>query len=84
MATPPLDELIKRLSDLREHSALKDLDKNVKALLTSTLSRMNLVTREEFEVQQALLQRLRDKLGELEARLAVIEQRDATRSPDRT
>jgi BMFP domain-containing protein YqiC len=44
----------------------EDIEANVRSLLQSTLSRMNLVSREEFEVQTAVLQRTREKLEELE------------------
>lgn len=50
-----------------------DLERNFRALLQSRLARLNLVTREEFEVQQEVLQRTRDKLKQLEAQLAELE-----------
>ena len=43
-----------------------DIEANIKRLLQSTLSKMNLVTREEFDVQSAVLQRTREKLEQLE------------------
>jgi BMFP domain-containing protein YqiC len=50
-----------------------DLQRNLKAGLESTLGRLNLVTREEFEVQQAVLARTREKLKALEERVAALE-----------
>ena len=50
-----------------------DVEQNFRAVLKSSLSRMDLVTREEFDVQQAVLARTRDKLAALEARLAALE-----------
>ena len=50
-----------------------DLQRNLKAGLESTLGRLNLVTREEFEVQQAVLARTREKLRALEERVAALE-----------
>jgi len=50
-----------------------DLERNFKALLHSGLERMDLVTREEFDVQSAVLERTREKLEALEARLAELE-----------
>ncbi len=50
-----------------------DLESNIHSLLQNTLSKMNLVTREEFDVQTALLQRTREKLEILEQRLSELE-----------
>jgi len=50
-----------------------DLERNFKALLHSGLERMDLVTREEFDVQSAVLERTREKLEALEARVAELE-----------
>lgn len=46
----------------------------LKVLLEAALRKLNLVSREEFDAQQAVLQRTRQKLGELEAKLAELEQ----------
>lgn len=52
----------------------EDVERNFKALLQSGLERMDLVTREEFDVQAAVLERTRAKLEQLDARLADLEQ----------
>ena len=52
-----------------------DLERNFQALLASTFDKLNLVTREEFDVQRKVLERTRDKLGALEAELEAIESR---------
>lgn len=52
-----------------------DIDSNLKALLESSLVQMNLVSREEFDVQTALLERTQLKLQQLEAQLAELEKR---------
>ena len=54
----------------------EDIESNIHALLQSTLSKMNLVTREEFDVQAALLQRTREKLEKLEKLLEELEQKN--------
>lgn len=54
-----------------------DLERNFRAMLQTGLERMDLVTREEFDVQAAVLERTREKLEALEARLAELE-RDLT------
>ncbi|MGB5246455.1 MAG: accessory factor UbiK family protein [Woeseia sp.] len=50
-----------------------DVEENFRAVLKGSLARMDLVTREEFEVQEAVLQRTREKLEALEARLTAHE-----------
>ncbi len=54
-------------------SPLADVEKNLNALLKSVFTKMELVTREEFEVQAEVLRKTREKLTALEARLAEIE-----------
>lgn len=70
-----LDELNERMRALLAQSPAADLEKNLRALLTSAFSRLDLVTREEFDVQREVLARTREKLGELEARLAEYEKK---------
>jgi len=60
------------LASLPEGS--EDLKKHLHAALLSRLQRLDLVTREEFEIQSRLLQRSRERLEQLEARLAELEQ----------
>ena len=50
-------------------SVREDLENNFRSVLKASLSRLDLVTREEFEVQEAVLARTREKLEALEARL---------------
>jgi BMFP domain-containing protein YqiC len=72
-----LDELAQRLADTVP-SGLRvlqdDLRKNLRAALESGLSRLDLVTREEFDVQRAVLARTREKLEALEKQLEALEQ----------
>lgn len=68
-----LDDLAARLSELAASSPAKDLEKNAKALLAGLFTRLDLVTREEFEVQQQVLARSREKMAALEARLTALE-----------
>jgi len=51
----------------------EDLENNFRSVLKASLSRLDLVTREEFEVQEAVLARTREKLEALEARLKELE-----------
>lgn len=74
MLDPKLfEELNARLSALIAASPARDIEKNVKAMLGGLFEKMDLVTREEFEVQAQLLARTREKLTALEARVAELE-----------
>ena len=68
-----LEEINSKVSELVSQSPVKDIEKNVRAMLASTFSRLDLVTREEFDVQQEVLLRTREKLSQLEARMAELE-----------
>jgi BMFP domain-containing protein YqiC len=72
--TPPnFDELISRIISAIPGSLLdaqKDLEHTLKAALNAGLSKMNLVTREEFEIQKSVLARSRAKLDEMEKTIA--------------
>ena len=73
-----IQDLAKKLAESLPSSvrAVRDeLEQNFSAVLKSGLSRLDLVTREEFEVQEAVLARTRQKLEALEARLAEYEER---------
>ena len=70
-----LDELAKRISRTIEASPARDVEKNIKALLQASLQRLDLVPREEFELQEQVLLRTREKLEALEARVADLEAR---------
>lgn len=74
MTTPRfLDDIGAKLSELAAHSPARDIEKNVRALLGSAFSRLDLVTREEFEVQREILAQARHRLADLEARVAALE-----------
>ena len=63
------DEINARISEVIAASPAKDIEKNMKAMMSSMFSRLDLVTRDEFDVQMQVLQRTREKLEALEARL---------------
>ena len=74
MFTPKsLDEIAAKLSDAVANSPMKDFEKNARALLAQGFAKLDLVTREEFDIQTQLLSRTQEKLAELEARVAVLE-----------
>ena len=73
-----VDEVGERLRQVLEASPAKDLEKNVRAVLGSVFSRLDLVTREEFDVQREVLLRTRERLNELERKLAELERRNTS------
>ena len=73
MDTKFLDELSKKISELIAASPAKDIEKNLRALMSSAFTRLDLVTREEFDVQQEVLARTRTKLDEMQARIEELE-----------
>jgi len=87
-----LDELSKRFTEIVPASVRQlqtDMEKNFHAVLQATFAKMDLVTREEFDVQQAVLARTRTKLEDLERQVASLEDklqarrsRSSTNPPD--
>ena len=68
-----LNDLQAKLSQAIENSPAKDIERNMKAMLTQGFSRLDLVTREEFDIQSQVLAKTRAKLEALEARVAELE-----------
>ncbi len=71
-----LDDLSRRLAESLPPgiAALRDdVERNFRAVLQAGLSRLDLVTRQEFDVQAGVLRRTRERLEQLEARLAELE-----------
>lgn len=66
-------EMAGKVTEVLAMSPARDMEKNLKASLSAWLSRLDLVTREEFDVQAQVLAHTREKLMELEARLASLE-----------
>jgi len=69
------DELAARLGQAIQNSPAKDLEKNVRAMLSSGMSRLDLVSRAEFDVQAQVLLKTREKVEALEKKLAELEAR---------
>ncbi len=70
-----LNTLSHKLADLVKDSPAKDLEANLKTGLIGLLSKLDLVTREEFDVQAELLRRTKTQMSALEGRLAELEKR---------
>lgn len=70
-----LKEIDRRMREVLAQSPAADLEKNLRALMTSFFARLDLVTREEFDVQRQVLLRTREKLAKLEAEVAELERK---------
>jgi BMFP domain-containing protein YqiC len=70
-----LDDLSARIREFLAASPAKDVEKNLQALLSAGFAKLDLATRAELEVQAKVLARSREKLSELEARVAELEAR---------
>lgn len=68
-----INEISNKIKEVVSSSPLGDVEKNLNALLKGMFTKMELVTREEFEVQTEVLRNTRQKLELLEARLAELE-----------
>ena len=76
MTRNPFDEFSERLGRLLPEGAQEmraDFERNIRSMMHQALARMDLVTREEFDVQADVLARTREQLAALEARLATLE-----------
>jgi len=67
------EDMQAKISQALENSPAKDIEKNVKAMMTQGFSKLDLVTREEFDIQAQVLAKTRAKLEALEARVAALE-----------
>lgn len=68
-----LDDISARIAEVLASSPAKDLEKNVRASLSVFFTKLDLVTREEFDIQAKVLERTREKLTRMEAQLAELE-----------
>ncbi len=71
------EDLNQRVADALRNSPAADIEKNLRALLSGWFDRMDLVSREDFDVQKKLLERAQIRLAELESRMAELESRTA-------
>ncbi len=72
--TKKLDQFVSAVSRVLPQGP-RDIEKNVRAALQSVFDRMDLVTREELEVQEAVLARTRARLQEMEKKIAELEEK---------
>ena len=70
-----LNDINERMREVLAQSPAADLEKNLRAMLTGLFARLDLVTREEFDIQREVLLRTRQKLTRLEAQIAELERK---------
>jgi ubiquinone biosynthesis accessory factor UbiK len=70
-----LNDLSNKINDLIKSSPLADVEKNINALIQGAFTKMELVSREEFDVQAEVLRNTREKLVLLEKKLAELEEK---------
>lgn len=70
-----LGDIAARLAEAAASNPARDFEKNAKAVLSSAFAKLDLVTREEFDVQSEVLARARIRMAELEAKVAALEAR---------
>ena len=76
-----IEEVTAKLKDVLGQSPAGDIEKNLRAVLQSVFAKLDLVTREEFDVQQEVLLRTRQKLETLEAKVAGLEKSHEVKAP---
>ncbi len=69
-----VEDLNARMSEILASSPARDLEKNLQVMLSGVFTRLNLVTREEFDVQAKVLMRTREKLAVIEKKIVELEQ----------
>ncbi|MGI9229860.1 MAG: accessory factor UbiK family protein [Gammaproteobacteria bacterium] len=76
-----IDDLVRQLFKLLPENieqSKQDIEKNLRAVLNASLARMNLVTREEFDIQSELLNRTRKALDDMERKVSTMEEQQRT------
>src|SRR5580698_1091006 len=84
MESPRIDDIARRLFEGLPESARtlrRDIESNFRAVLQASLGKLDLTTRQEFEIQTRVLERTRAALAQLEERIAALEKRLAERGP---
>jgi ubiquinone biosynthesis accessory factor UbiK len=70
-----LNDLSNKINEIIKSSPLADMEKNINALIQGAFTKMELVSREEFDIQTEVLRNTREKLLKLEAKLAELEEK---------
>ena len=75
LKSPKFEDLSNKIKEIVSSSPLADVDKNIHALIKGALTKMELVTREEFDVQTEVLRHAREQLTQLETKLEILEEK---------
>lgn len=75
LSSQKLSDLSNKINEIVKSSPLADVEKNVNALIKGTFTKIELVSREEFDVQAEVLRNTRQKLEALEVKLAALEEK---------
>ena len=70
-----IDEISSKINEMIKSSPLADVEKNINALIKSAFTKLELISREEFDVQAEVLRNTREKLVLLEEKLAKLEEK---------
>ncbi|HNV88306.1 MAG TPA: accessory factor UbiK family protein [Methylotenera sp.] len=70
-----INEISNKINEMIKSSPLADVEKNINALIQGAFTKMELISREEFDVQAEVLRNTREKLNMLEAKLAELEEK---------
>ncbi len=73
--SPFINDLSNKINEIIKSSPLSDVEKNINALIQGAFTKMELVSREEFDVQAEVLRNTREQLVKLEAKLADLEEK---------
>jgi ubiquinone biosynthesis accessory factor UbiK len=73
--TDKINEISNKINEMIKSSPLADVEKNINALIKGAFTKMELVSREDFDVQAEVLRNTREKLTKLEAKLAELEEK---------
>ncbi len=73
--SPFITDLSNKINEIIKSSPLADVEKNINALIQGAFTKMELVSREEFDVQAEVLRNTREQLVKLEAKLADLEEK---------
>ncbi len=68
-----IQEISKKIKNIVSDSPISDIEENINALLKGMFTKMDLITREEFDVQTGVLKKTREKLESIEKKLTEIE-----------
>lgn len=77
--SPFINDLSNKINEIIKSSPLADVEKNINALIKGAFTKMELVSREEFDVQAEVLRSTREQLVKLEAKLANLEEKLSTK-----